>query len=233
MSTDQAVAKDRAIPRQASAGGPSRIPAATHHRTNSVLARFAFVRHSIDMSDSVETHAPILAAGGIVLQEGSRPRFAIVRLRRDKSWVLPKGKLCMGERALAAAKREVMEETGHDVSVHGFLGTMLYSEASGRIKIVQFWHMRVISGPERELMPDVKAVKWLSLKQAIDTLTRVHEKVFLANVGPVALEAARQFARGKSNKPFANNNGNRWVRGRAVAPTTAWLRDERAARLRH
>ena len=186
-----------------------------------MLALRSFVRHSFDMGDSVETHAPILAAGGIVLQEGSRPRFAIVRLRRDKAWVLPKGKLCIGEHALAAAKREVME------------GTMLYSEAAGRIKIVQFWHMRVVGGPKRELMSDVKAVKWLSLKQAIDTLTRVHEKVFLANVGPIALEAARQSRRGKSNKPFAYNNGNRRVRGRVVAPAAARLRDERATCLRH
>jgi len=77
------------------------------------------------MGDSAEAHTPILAAGGIVLREGLRPRFAIVRLRRDKSWVLPKGKLYPGEHALAAAKREVMEETGYDVSVDGFLGTML------------------------------------------------------------------------------------------------------------
>jgi 8-oxo-dGTP diphosphatase len=152
------------------------------------------------MTDSRETRGPILAAGGIVLREGSRPRFAIVRLRRDKSWVLPKGKLYPGERALTAAKREVQEETGHDVSVHGFLGSMLYSEAS-RIKIVQFWHMRVIDGPVRELMHDIKAVKWLSLKQAVETLTRDHEKLFLANVGPVALKAAKQFARSECN-PF-------------------------------
>jgi 8-oxo-dGTP diphosphatase len=137
------------------------------------------------VSDSAGAHAPILAAGGIVLRQGSRLRFAIVRLRREKSWVLPKGKLYPGEHALAGAKREVMEETGYDVLIHGFLGTMLYSEAAGRIKIVQFWHMRAIGGPKRELMPDVKTVKWLPLKQAIETLTRVHEKVFLANVGPM------------------------------------------------
>jgi 8-oxo-dGTP diphosphatase len=150
------------------------------------------------MTDSAEA-APTLAAGGIVLREGSRPRFAIVRLRRDKSWVLPKGKLNPGERALAAARREVLEETGYKVSVHGFLGSMLYS-VDGRIKIVQFWHMRVIGGPLREPMDDVKAVKWLSLKQAIETLTRAHEKVFLANVGPVALKAARQSVRDKPSK---------------------------------
>ena len=78
------------------------------------------------MADLVEAHAPILAAGGIVLREGSRPRIAIVRLRRDKAWVLPKGKLYPGERPHVAAKREVLEETGHEVSVHEFLGSMSY-----------------------------------------------------------------------------------------------------------
>ena len=157
------------------------------------------------MIDSADTYVPILAAGGIVLREGARPRIAIVRLRRDKSWVLPKGKLNRGERALAAARREVLEETGHRVSVHGFLGSMLYS-VDGRIKIVQFWHMRAIGGPMREPMDDVKAVKWLSLKQAIETLTRPHEKLFLANVGPVAIRAAKQ---SDGEKLWVDNNVRR------------------------
>src|SRR5262245_29610912 len=143
------------------------------------------------MTDSAEAGAPILAAGGIVLTEGPRPRIAVVRLRRDKSWVLPKGKLYPGEHARVAARREVLEETGHEVSVHEFLGAMSYPVA-GKIKIVQFWHMRAHGGPVRELMHDIKAVKWLPLKQAIDILTRAHEKVFLANVGPAALKAAKR-----------------------------------------
>src|SRR5215813_7659804 len=133
---------------------------------------------AFDMTDSAKARAPILAAGGILLWEGSRPRIAVVRLRRDKAWVLPKGKLYPGEQALAAAKREVLEETGHKVSVHEFLGSMSYPVA-GKIKIVQFWRMRAMGGPVRELTHDVKAVKWLPLKQALDTLTRAHEKVFL------------------------------------------------------
>ena len=109
-----------------------------------------------------------MAAGGIVIREGSRPRVAIVRLRREKAWVLPKGKLYPGERPLAAAIREVQEETGHAVSVREFLGAMSYP-ADGKIKIVQFWHMQATGRPVCELMRDVKAVKWVSLKQAIDT----------------------------------------------------------------
>ena len=160
------------------------------------------------MSDPTDTARPILAAGGIVLREGSRPRIAIVRLRRDKSWVLPKGKLYPGEPALVGAKREVLEETGHKVSVHGFLGSMLYS-VDGRIKIVQFWHMQASAGPVREPMDDIKAVKWLSLKQAIEMLSRDHEKLFLANVGPVALKATRHFLRGKLSNPWLHNQRKR------------------------
>jgi 8-oxo-dGTP diphosphatase len=159
--------------------------------SESPLALLALLRHSFDMADSVEARAPILAAGGIVLREGSRPRIAVVRLRRDKAWVLPKGKLNPGEHAVAAARREVLEETGHEVSVHEFLGSMSYA-VDGKIKIVQFWHMHARRGQVRELTNDVKEVKWLSLKQAIETLTRQHEKVFLANVGPIALKAARR-----------------------------------------
>jgi 8-oxo-dGTP diphosphatase len=184
----------------------------------SALALRVIVRHSFDMTDSAKARAPILAAGGIVLREGSRPRIAVVRLRRDKSWVLPKGKLYPGEDALGAARREVMEETGYEVSVREFLGAMSYS-TDGKIKIVQFWHMRAVGSPVRELMYDIKAVRWLSLKQAVATLTRAHEKVFLANVGPIALKAARQSARSKSAKRSARNGGRR--RGRSAPGAAA------------
>jgi len=123
-------------------------------------------------------------------------------MRREKAWVLPKGKLLPRERAHIAAKREVLEETGYDVSVHEFLGSMSYM-VEGRIKIVQFWLMRVIGPPSHELMSDVKAVKFLPLKKAIETLTRPHEKVFLTHVGPIALRHAKKFrklAAGKSRR---------------------------------
>jgi hypothetical protein len=58
-------------------------------------------------------------------------------------------------------------------------------------------------------MDDIKAVKWLSLKQAIEMLSRDHEKLFLANVGPVALKATRQFLRGKSSNLWVDNQRKR------------------------
>jgi 8-oxo-dGTP diphosphatase len=134
--------------------------------------------------------APILAAGGIVVREAPEPRIAIVRLRKNKAWVLPKGKLKAGEDALAAARREVMEETGHEVSVHEYLGEM--AEAPGaRPKTVQFWRMQANGKPTRKLMRDVKAVKWLPFERAVETLTHPHERAFLEQVRPALDSPAR------------------------------------------
>jgi 8-oxo-dGTP diphosphatase len=147
------------------------------------------------MKDRKEkTRAAILAGGGIVLRGDRKPQVAIVQLRKLSAWVLPKGKLAANESVLAAARREVLEETGHRVSIHEFLGTLAY-EAGGRPKVVQFWRMQAIGGPVRELMRDVKAVQWLPLDDAIAQLTHAREQAFLEQVGPVALKSAERSAR--------------------------------------
>jgi 8-oxo-dGTP diphosphatase len=146
--------------------------------------------------------APVLAAGGIVTQRGGAPLIAVVRLRKRNEWVLPKGKLDDGETPRAAAEREVLEETGHRVSVHEFLGTLAY-EAGGRPKVVHYWRMEAEREQTLELMNDVKAVAWLPLDEAVERLTRGHEQVFLAQVGPLALEAAASRAVPAPRRPPA------------------------------
>ncbi|MDH2382576.1 NUDIX domain-containing protein [Bradyrhizobium sp. CER78] len=137
---------------------------------------------------------PVLAAGGIVLRREAPPRFAVVRLRKRNEWVLPKGKLDDGETARAAAEREVLEETGHDVDVHEFLGTLVY-DSGGRSKVVHYWRMDAGGKPVRELMSDIREVDWLPLDAALERLSRGYERAFLENVGPIALQAAANAAR--------------------------------------
>src|SRR5512138_334156 len=133
--------------------------------------------------------APVLAAGGIVLRQAKPPLVAVVRLRKRNEWVLPKGKLDDGETPRAAAMREVMEETGHDVSVHEFLGTLVY-ESRGGAKVVHYWRMEAGHTRARELMRDIRAVDWLPLDEAVGRLSRGYERAFLEQVGPIALAAA-------------------------------------------
>jgi len=136
---------------------------------------------------------PVLAAGGIVLRRELPPRVAVVRLRKRDEWVLPKGKLDDGETPRAAARREVLEETGHDVTVHEFLGTLVH-ESGGRSKVVHYWRMEAGAGQVHALTRDVCAVEWLPLDAAVTRLSRGSERAFLENVGPIAVsEMARRW----------------------------------------
>jgi 8-oxo-dGTP diphosphatase len=146
------------------------------------------------------TRTAILAAGGIVLRQEQPPRIAVVRLRKRNEWVLPKGKLDDGETPRAAAEREVLEETGHDVRVHEFLGTLVY-ESGGRSKVVHYWRMEARGGQVHELMSDIREVDWLPLEAALQRLTRSYERAFLANVGPRAVEAAAPVRRKTKPQP--------------------------------
>jgi len=161
--------------------------------------------------------SPVLAAGGIVLRQEKTPLIAVVRLRKRDEWVLPKGKLNDGETPRAAAKREVLEETGHDVCVHEFLGTLVYP-SGGRSKVVHYWRMAAGNRPAHELMQDVRAVDWLPLNAAVERLSRNYEQAFLANVGPIALKAASvaEAARRKAKQAAPEKR-----RTRRVAPPPA------------
>jgi 8-oxo-dGTP diphosphatase len=136
---------------------------------------------------------PTLAAGGIVIRHDPEPRIAVVQRRRDRAWVLPKGKLKRNEEPIAAAEREVVEETGCEVRVHEFLGLISHPGASGP-KITHFWRMEVINSSLGRVMSDIKAVKWLPLSAAVERLSLPHEQSFLREVGPHALGRALEEA---------------------------------------
>jgi len=157
----------------------------------------------------------IHAAGGIVVRNGARPLIAVVQRAKDEHWVLPRGKLKMNESALAGARREVVEETGHQVRVREFLGAITY-RARGRPKVVQFWHMRAAVKPSRDVMKDIMAVEWLPLRAAVRRLSYPLEKLFLRTVGRQALRHSKQrrktrggAAKSKSRRGAAKTRGSK------------------------
>ena len=72
------------------------------------------------------------AAGGVVVRLDGL--IAVVHRPRQNDWTLPKGKLEAGEDDLAAAVREVEEETGWSAVITADLGTVEYTLPDGRRK---------------------------------------------------------------------------------------------------
>lgn len=143
---------------------------------------------------------PILAAGGIVVRGHARPLIAVVQRSKDDAWVLPRGKLKRDENPVAGARREAVEETGHRVRVHEFLGAISY-RARGRSKVVQFWRMQAYERPSRDVMKDIIAVEWLPLGEAIRRLSYPLEKLFLQHSGRRVLKRHKTGQRHKTRTP--------------------------------
>jgi 8-oxo-dGTP pyrophosphatase MutT (NUDIX family) len=121
------------------------------------------------------------AAGGIVWdKQGDDRRVAVVHRPRYDDWSLPKGKIDPGEEIGETARREVHEELGIDVDFGAFAGTTHYPLASGKTKIVLYWHMVKRAG-ESKFQPnrEIDAIEWLPAKDAIKKLTHDVEKELL------------------------------------------------------
>jgi 8-oxo-dGTP pyrophosphatase MutT (NUDIX family)/phosphohistidine phosphatase SixA len=135
----------------------------------------------------------VRAAGGVLWRLGpAGVEVALVHRPRYDDWSLPKGKLDPGELAVVAARREVEEETGFGGVVGRALGASQYVVTlDGRQtpKTVRWWAMRCTTGafvPNRE----VDVLRWLSVEDAVATLTRTSEA-----------EPLHQFAAGPPDCP--------------------------------
>lgn len=123
-----------------------------------------------------ETTGPTLirAAGALLWRPGpDGPLIAVVHRVRQQDWSLPKGKLEHAEHWLAAAVREVREETGQQVALGRPLTTLTYP-VLGVPKVVRYWAAK---GGEHAFVPthEVDAVDWLTPPEAKDRLSYPHD----------------------------------------------------------
>ncbi|MDQ3766794.1 MAG: NUDIX hydrolase [Actinomycetota bacterium] len=128
------------------------------------------------------------AAGGVLWRRSHTDggpaegiEVALVHRPRYDDWTLPKGKLYPGESDLAAALREIEEETGYTGAPGRHLGQISYrkpTDGEGRPKTVRYWEIRAQGGsfsPNEE----VDDLRWLALDSAGGLLTREADQSIL------------------------------------------------------
>jgi 8-oxo-dGTP pyrophosphatase MutT (NUDIX family) len=123
-----------------------------------------------------------VSAGGVVVHDGQVLVIVPTRRAPDGSRVLalPKGHPDRGESTIAAAEREVREETGvQELESLGELGEARYwYRRDGQTigKSVTFFLFRTAKAELGEHDDEVEGVRWLSLRQARERLTHAAER---------------------------------------------------------
>lgn len=118
----------------------------------------------------------ILAAGVVAFRPG-REVLLVHRPKYD-DWSFPKGKLDRGEHAVAAAVREVAEETGLHVRLGPPLPSQRYPVAR-RMKTVHYWTGRVVGDDDvtgYRPNDEIDAVAWVPFAEARERLTYEHDR---------------------------------------------------------
>ncbi|UDY23146.1 NUDIX hydrolase [Nocardioides sp. Kera G14] len=127
----------------------------------------------------------IIAAGAVVFRPGSKGgEVLLVHRPRYDDWSFPKGKRDRGELAVAAAVREVEEETGLRIRLARPLASQRYRTSRG-MKQVFYWIGRV--RPDNvvdidDYVPndEIDEVAWVPVDKARRRLTYPHDRATLS-----------------------------------------------------
>lgn len=126
----------------------------------------------------------VRAAGALIRRPGAGgDEVALIHRIKYGDWTFPKGKLEPGEHVLAAAVREVAEETGIRVVLGRRLRPTSYDRGE-HPKRVDYWAARAAPGASTAFVPnsEVDDLEWLPLPAASRRLSYPHDAQLLAEL---------------------------------------------------
>jgi 8-oxo-dGTP pyrophosphatase MutT (NUDIX family)/phosphohistidine phosphatase SixA len=135
---------------------------------------------ALNRRDMTATEPPdadvIRAAGGVLCRPAAGgPETCLVHRPRYDDWSLPKGKLSKGEHPLAAAIREVAEETAVRGVPQVRLPTVRYLMRGGGPKSVDYWLMQARESAPFHPNAEVDRVRWVPLATAAEHVSYAHD----------------------------------------------------------
>lgn len=124
----------------------------------------------------------LCAAGAVVWQRSPAGEVEVALIHRPRydDWSLPKGKPKSGEVLPVTAVREVIEETGHTVTLGARLGSTRYPVPAGE-KVAHYWVARPTGGGFRP-SDEVDELRWLPLPEALELLSHQHDRTLLGRL---------------------------------------------------
>lgn len=128
----------------------------------------------------------VRAAGAVVTRKGGD--VLLVHRPRYDDWSFPKGKVDPGEHVVAAAIREVAEETGLDVRLGPPLPGQRYGLTNGRTKAVSYWTARVVGSDDVSryaVNSEIDQVAWMAWDKARAVLTYERDRQTLDHARPL------------------------------------------------
>ena len=121
----------------------------------------------------------LISAGGVIIYQNK-----VLLLKREKSWVFPKGKVKEGESLIQTAIREIFEETGIKVNDKGIeIGNTNYKYMTNdeQFEKTVYYYLFIVSDVSVNIEKTFLGYGWFYFDEALKYVTYKNDKKILKN----------------------------------------------------